>query len=734
MQKADKRRRIDPREHLSLSVAWQVSGAGPQSGLPQAQENRVEHSESANRVNGFRNGKCVSGEGLNVKRITKKTQTSRRTSVKGDPARINLKASLVFLTLAGCESADVTGVPPPVGDLTLQSAPASAQYTENLWKGFAEALGLSYASPAEGNKSSEQLEAELSSFPEILSDSRYQELNTLLTESFVERPSVARVQEGSAGPGSAASKQSSPVYRTRCASIERFTRLTDIKATYRGPDDQQTELAGVGVYKVEYVLQGETLSSAEDSDGDSVGDQVVRTALITMPEPKSGEAESAVPLIIYGHGGDNGASYSEIAEVFGQDQQRFVIAAPSFPGEPICERGFNRIIGACSGATLASPSGVSQPFDTDADEMLGIQDCLTRAVFRSEEDPDLKQRGLDAPLSLPRSSGDSATRAVPPSDLAGFSEETHLFSSENDESRMNAQLARLLLRYGELPGATTADKHISRHPVTHISGSSRGGLTSLVALAKAGAALRDPERWQGDVALSRFQCAALLFPPTTFTMGTFRIALELFVKGQAENSRFFALPAASQLSAFFSEYREGNISKEEMLKKFVVIDGLLNIHLSVNALRNWSLSGATEAQNSASGDLLMIHGQQDQVVNSEQTFYYGSLVSLATQRVQTDGWAPGVRAAILSFAPPPDRPFPTGSLFGDAIYQHGDSVFRASTQVADDGGSTPEGSDGWGLIETARHPEHLNEAFMKRSGHQPAERFSTWLSQECGKR
>lgn len=628
----------------------------------------------------------------------------------------------------------MTGVPPPVDKLTLQSAPAAALYTEGLWKDFAEELGLNYRSPAEGNKSAENLEAELSSFPEILSDSRYQELNTLLVDGFVEQSVDSRVSVISTEQDASTSKPSSPVYRTRCASIERFTRLTDIKATYRGVDEQQTELAGVGIYKVEYVLQSDTLDSVEDSDGDSLGDQIVRTALVTMPEAEPGATERALPLIIYGHGGDNGASYSEIAEIFGQDQKNFVIAAPSFPGEPICERGFNRILGACSGATLASPSGISQPFDTDADEMLGLQDCLTRAVLQAEDDPDLKQKGLDAPLALPRASDDSTTVAVPPSDPARLPEEAQLLSTENNESHMNARLARLLLRYGEQPGATIDDKHISRHPVSYISGSSRGGLTSLIALAKAGAALRDPNRWQANVALSRFQCAALLFPPTTFTMGTFRIALELFVKGKAEHSQFFALPAASQLSEFFSEYREGNINKEEMLKKFVVIDGLLNIHLSMSALRNWSLTGATDSQSSATGDLLMIHGQHDQVVNSEQSFYYGSLVSQATQRLQTDGWAPGVRAAILSFAPPPDRPFPTGSLFGDAIYQHGDSVFRASTQVADDQEPTPESSGGWRLIETAPHPEHLNADFMNRSGARPAESFSSWLSQECGKR
>lgn len=643
---------------------------------------------------------------------------------------------LLALALSGCQGSDVNDIPPTADELTLKDAPASSQYTEELWQKFAAALGLKYSPPGLERKSEEDLKEELATFPDIISDSSYQNLNEILVEGFTTSPLTTSTTDASSP---SASKPSSPVYRTRCASIERFTKLTDIDASYLDhTTDTFTELAGVSVYKVEYVLHSSTLTTPADLDGDSVGDQIVRSALVTIPDTKPDDPdtpEAAVPLILFGHGGDQGASYKEIAEVFGQNQKNFIIAAPTFPGEPLCEQGYNRFLGTCSGSTIASAAGESQPFDNDADELLGLQDCFSRAVLKAEEDPELNKWGLDAPLASPRASGDSNTAAVPATlRVDDHQNRLGLYMADSEPSQINTRLARQLLRYGDIPGATATDPHISRHPVSHIAGASRGGLAALIALAKAGAALRHPEKWENDVSLSRFQCAALLFPPTTFTMGTFRIALELFMKGQAENSRFFALPAARQLSAFFSEYREGNISQEDMLRKFVVIDGLLNIHLSISALRNWSQSGAMGSDAAASGDILTIHGVDDKVVNSEQSRHYGSFIPTAVHRVRSEAWAPGVRAAVVALRPPVGQGFPTGSQFDDLIYQHGDSVFRASTQISDATEASEDQAGGWQIISRTPYPEYLNAGFMTRSGDQPASIFSNWLLQECGKR
>ncbi len=591
--------------------------------------------------------------------------------------------SFFLLAAPGCDAPQSSGIPPTIEDYTLEDAETSSQELEKTWLSFAAALQLNIS--GEGSKSSEVLEEELRTPSGLLSDASYQDTTQKLISIFTD------ADESQARPSNA----------TRCASIERISPLSSIKAHSLDPvEDQKTELANVSVYKLEYVLNSNTLQEVSTADSSNLGDQVVRSALLTVPTLEAG---TQVPLVVYGHGGDNGLNYTEMARVFGNLQQQLVIVAPSFPDEPICEEGFNTIIGSCVGATISSPSGVSRPFDTDANEMLGLQDCITRAVYKQESDASLSALGLNAPLN----------------------NET----GETTNETLNATLANALRRYGELSGATTTDAFSARHPVSHLVGSSRGSMTSLIALAKSGASHRAESSREGKISLSRFQCTALLFPPTTFTMGTFRLALELFVKGLAEFTRFFALPTADQLIDMFKDFREGNISTDEMLLKYIPIDALLNIHLSTTALRNWSGHDPANPSNTSPGKLLAIHGSQDKVVNSEQSLYFGQQIGLASQRVRGLGWAPGATSSILAFAPPADTPYPTGNPFSDAIFQHGDTTFFRSTQIADS--SVDANQPGWGIISGSAAPSFYDSSFMNESGSTPPEAFKTWMSANC---
>ncbi|APJ04007.1 hypothetical protein [Silvanigrella aquatica] len=57
------------------------------------------------------------------------------------------------------------------------------------------------------------------------------------------------------------------------------------------------------------------------------------TAIVTIPKNNKNEK---LPLMMYAHGGDAGLSFSNMATVMQNNLRRAIVAAPAFPGEPIC--------------------------------------------------------------------------------------------------------------------------------------------------------------------------------------------------------------------------------------------------------------------------------------------------------------------------------------------------------------------------------------------------------------
>ena len=635
--------------------------------------------------------------------------------------------ALVPGLLLGCGVGPTRGIPPPADDLVIKRAGSAAQQTERLWLDLTKQLGLSYSSPLDSQadtpealalvKSESTLEGELETYPTTVSENIDATTKTII-QGFI-KPTEA--ESASAGTDNSASSDrttsSSPFHATRCARIEAFNELTSI-----APSDPEagTRLEGIKVYKLQYVLEDKTPTQflGLPSPEGSLGDKIVRTALLTVPHTASLAAGKKVPLALYGHGGDSGLSYNEIARIFGPLQSSLVVAAPAFPEEVVCAGDVSPITKTCRGGDSetvgeATPKGTLRPFDSDADEILGLQNCIARAIFTSSSNQTIQALGF----------------AVESEGLAPSAALTKL-------------LTPLLQTYGDgasssLRATTNArEAALLAEPRSLIFGSSRGAATGLIALAKSGAAQRSEDTLPSGASLSHFHCGALLFPPTTFSMGRLRLGLELFVKGLARSSVFYALPVAPALSSYFDDYRQGNVTAEVMAKRYMLIDPLFSAQLVASALRDWSQPGSVDA--AAAGHLLMMHGRLDRVVGAENTFFYAQKLGQLSSGLRQTGLAPGVKIAAISFEPVTEDVYPTGNPLADFLYQHGDDVFARSLSI-------PDAAEGpalstylrtlrrqtWNLAASSGTPEEFASDLMGRSGKKPSEVLKDYLAGSC---
>jgi hypothetical protein len=366
----------------------------------------------------------------------------------------------------------------------------------------------------------------------------------------------------------------STAFATRGAEIVDFRPASKITPAYR-----------VKVFELDYRLQKNHAGEAEDG---------IRTALISFPEVVTAEP-TPLPVLVFAHGDDLGLSYEGLSTQLGELQEKNIVIAPSFPGEPICagdtgkrdERTGARSLSCALPSEMISPArGVSIPWSNDVDELLGLYDCFTKVALNHFQgnavltDPSLAVHFL-------RQQGDAAIRF-----------------KETIES------------FGGL-------KYARAFPYSGIVGVSRGGLVGSLALAKAGAAWRtissskdgmgplilggkEPNKialqfWKNitNIALplppslensffvNHAQIQGLLgtrygyMPPATFnglitlaapasiTIGSFRMVLEQMVKGNGKTAINPAIPCLAQLHHIFDEYRDYQGDDEDLNKKLL---------------------------------------------------------------------------------------------------------------------------------------------------------------------
>ncbi|MFZ9520619.1 MAG: hypothetical protein ACO3A4_09095 [Silvanigrellaceae bacterium] len=395
---------------------------------------------------------------------------------------------------------------------------------------------------------------------------------------------------------------------------------------------------------------------------DGTPDAMVNGALVSVPTATT----NTYPVIAYAHAGDAGLSALEIAAVFGELQAKHIVVAPAFPGESICKFGTNSANKSACDASgrYFDAVGVSAPFSTDAEDLLAAHNCL-----------------------------------VTPNALPDFN---------------STVLDRI--KFQNIPDAATA------MPVSYMFGSSRGGLTTSIALAKNTAMLQYNAK-TGTTRYSEpkyFYCAGTNINPTSFTYGEIRVYLEAVVKGTAESSATYRLPTAPQLNDLFKDYREGRLSSAEAALLIQTRDATFNAPLALASVRKWSTGDK--------GAFFTMHGTLDKSIPISQGIFGGSVFAsinaiLTANRQSDPTAAPGVHLSTMGTIAQPPYSVDGGKTLAPGSTMHGDfawfdSLVGVNTSVTDSAGQ-PVALD-------ASYP------FL---GKKPLDAFAAWLENSsvgCG--
>lgn len=347
-----------------------------------------------------------------------------------------------------------------------------------------------------------------------------------------------------------ATKHLETAQRTSCAEV---TELEDLGTAKKLNLAQFVfgDLPGARWYLMKY--KRKTASGETDS--------IVNGALVSVPE-----ASGSYPMIAYAHAGDQGLNQLELAGVFADEQLNYIIVAPAFPGEGI------------TASKKFDPVGSSEPYSTDAEDLLAAHNCIVDAV-------------------------------QVPTTLASI--------------RAKIKLRTTGVAAGQ--------------PVSATLGMSRGGMASLIALAK-----NESMRRAGLPQAKHFSCAGTAINPNSLTYGEFRVFLESAVRGKAESTGFYTLPTAPQLNDFLKSYRGGTTAQETALE-IQQRDATFNAQLILSSLRNWSTGGK--------GSVLFMHGQLDQKIPISQGIIGAYVFNHVNQRLSASAAFPGVNMASLGFEP-----------------------------------------------------------------------------------
>lgn len=431
---------------------------------------------------------------------------------------------------------------------------------------------------------------------------------------------------------------------TTCAGVDSFERLGKAKSI--GLDSfSPSDIDSADWYLMKYKRR----------KGDGSADNTLYGALVSIPT----STQSTFPVIAYAHAGDRGLSVLEIAAVFADLQASHIIVAPAFPGEPICKFGTSSSskISCDSNGRFFDAVGVSDPYSSDAEDLLAAHNCIVSG---------------------------------------------HLHSP------LTAQIS------GRIKTQTLSGGAPDPVPVSYMFGSSRGGLTTNIALAKNAAMLTANARAERTVysEAKYFNCAGTIINPTTFTYGEFRIYLESVAKGTATATSFFRLPTAPQLNDLLNDYREERINAADAALLLKKRDGTFNAALTLSSVRNWSTGGR--------GSFLTLHGTLDRLIPISQGQFGGQILRAVNQSIiDQNSWSatktPGVHLTTLGTLAQAPYSSDGGQTLKSSFTMHGDLAWFNSLTAVDTS-----------KTESQRQPVKLdaNNPFI---GKKPIETFAAWM-------
>ncbi|RZA22922.1 MAG: hypothetical protein EOP10_14130, partial [Proteobacteria bacterium] len=347
------------------------------------------------------------------------------------------------------------------------------------------------------------------------------------------------------------------------------------------------------------------------------GDTEFRSSILTVPvTPPAGVPMVSVqnetsgtrgyPLIMYAHAGIGGLAYPEIAQSLGLLQSAYIIAAPVFPGEPLCKI-YDEGTTTCSGANIASAAvGTSLPYENDATDLLGLHDCIKTFAAGAAKATSTGTEDLGAKILKISAAAQTAFATANPIKAAA-----------------------------------------AGSPVTITAGLGRGAAVSGLALARAGAyntvfggtdAAAITALATKGVRPSMFSCSIMAAPQASFVTGINRLFLDYWVRGtsnalnpQAQGAGEL-VPGFKAIHAKISAIRANAALSEEQKvdaiaayaksidlvnQTYLMHFGLQNFGKYLTAERT-AMADATAAAltlKNAQGAALVMHGIQDKIAN-----------------------------------------------------------------------------------------------------------------------
>lgn len=532
--------------------------------------------------------------------------------------------SLVMHSSCGAKKQTNEGFP-----LTLEELNAN-DYEDSFWKNVREKLQIS---PIEGRDEAD-LVSGLLGLPEYLLDT-----------------DAATVEVTTQAAGFVATAEQSV-----CAEIE--VPLMDMNpGAAIGLSDAfsinglvPTTLAlGAKVYRMRYKLKADT---------------EFRQAIITVPKLSPALAHAAVatvgvqtetagaygyPILMYGHAGANGLAYEEIASSLGVLQSGFIVAAPVFPGEPLCKT-YDANTQTCTGSNIAFAAlGTAQPYVNDVTDYLGLHDCMKTFAGGAA-------KAYLNPLTNAGGSEDLSAKVVK------ISAQAQTFFASTNPVKAAAAGAPVTIAGGVGRGAAVAGLALARAGAynTVFGGTDASAITAL-----AGKGVKPP----------MFSCSLLVAPQATFISGINRLLLEYWVREESnvltatDRAAAELIPGFASIHAKLKAIRADTALDTEAQAAAIVayiksIDLVNHTQLLHFGLRNFGklltsdrLAGtdatlANTSKSNAQGSLLLMHGAADKVAHLGNSALLSSYGVSVTSALAETGLLAGIRWLSLAINPP----------------------------------------------------------------------------------
>ena len=341
------------------------------------------------------------------------------------------------------------------------------------------------------------------------------------------------------------------------------------------------------------------------------GSNEIQQALVTIPDGASSDAQ--LPLMMFAHGGDGGLTFHEMATLLQGNLGKFIVAAPFYPGEPMCRYDFtsgtydNNYIRSCVDekgepeGNLVDAIGEKSPLVNDVNSLLALQNAMKQLVL-AKYGPEF-YNGVNY---LVDSQGESKVQLNFPADTPIFPNYQKNFGVKTfgfADSRGGATLLAAMARQGLM--LVTASKNNA--PSTSI-------LSKIPFLKQF-----TPPNTDYLNNYNLFSGATFVYAPSSLMVGQFRFLTQYMIAGNVPKSNFY-LPMVPELahSPYFKDFQNATANTPDESKALSRLIGFiastditfLAPYVGVD-MQNWANTSTGQPR---PGSILFLHGTQDKTV------------------------------------------------------------------------------------------------------------------------